>query len=316
MANGSSVHLSRTVIAALAMVASGISFAAVNLALQGATMRLGLSSSSATFWQYFIALLAAVPWILRRGRKAMATRHLFLHLCRILLAVAGVQLWVLSLSQVPIWQAIALLMTSPFFVIIGARLFLGEPVGGVRWFATLIGFCGGMVILAPWTVDFQFASLLPVIAAAFWAGTSLITKRLTAEEAPDTVTVYLFLLLTPVNAVLAIADGFTFPTGLALAVILAAGVFTVLANYLLTLAYSKADAAFIQPFDHLKLPLNILAGWLVFGSVPTSSFWPGAVMIVAGSLIVMRDESRREARAQKAGDAVRALQAGARAGAH
>ena len=43
---------------------------------------------------------------------------------------------------------------------------------------------------------------------------------------------------------------------------------TFLAQYVLTRAYASADAAYLQPFDHLKLPFNVLLGWLVFGFVP------------------------------------------------
>ena len=43
-------------------------------------------------------------------------------------------------------------------------------------------------------------------------------------------------------------------------------------------------------FDDLKLPLNIVLGWLVFGFAPTLGFWPGAALIVAASLYLMKRE--------------------------
>lgn len=297
-------------IAAALMVAAGACFAMVNTALQTATMQLGMPSSSAVFWQYGAALCCALPWLIRHGRTALATRRPVLHALRILFAVAGVQLWGAGLASVPIWQAIALVMTSPFFVIIGAWLLLGERVGPARWGATAAGFTGAMIILAPWADGFKLDILLPVAAAAFWGGASLITKILTRTEPADTVTVYLLLLLTPVNFVLASAEGFVVPTGWTLAAIAAAGIFTIAANYALTLAYSKADAAFIQPFDHLKLPLNIAAGWIAFGFAPDGYFWPGAVLIVSASLYVMRDEQYRS-RAQRLSDAPLSAESGA-----
>ncbi|XYK80553.1 MAG: DMT family transporter [Labrenzia sp.] len=280
-------------LAALAMVGAGASFALVNGALQASTMRLGVPSTSAAFWQYALGLGFALPWVLRRGRTALKTQQLGLHLLRAFLAVIGIQLWVAGLARVEIWQAIALVMTSPFFVILGARIFLGERVGWVRWFATIAGFSGGMVILEPWSQAFNWGALLPVAAAAFWAGTSLLTKKLTKREAADSITLYLLLLLTPVNAALAFADGGLVVSGAALVLLVGAGLLTVLANYLLTLAYQKADATFVQPFDHLKLPLNIAVGFIAFGFAPTGAFWPGALVIVGASLLVMLDEQRR-----------------------
>lgn len=280
------------VMAALLMVLAGSCFAIVNVSIQTATMKFGLPSVSVVFWQYATALLFAVPWIARQGMKKLRTRNWTLHVVRIVFAVIGVQLWAAGLAQVPIWQAIALVMTSPFFVIVGAKLFLGERVGLPRALATAIGFSGAMMILAPWSDRFEVAALYPVGAAAFWAGVSVITKRLTASESNDTITVYMLLLLTPVNLLLALGEGLALPsTGIELGVILATGLFTVAANYLLTTAYSKADATFIQPFDHLKLIMNVIGGWLAFSYAPPGFFWGGAAIIVAASLYIVHSET-------------------------
>ena len=100
---------------ALYMVLAGFGFAAINAITQHVTMNLGLSSTSDAFWQYFIALLFSLPVLARSGFGAFRTRRPAAHLLRVLLAVLGVQAWVLGLANgVPIWQAIALVMTSPF----------------------------------------------------------------------------------------------------------------------------------------------------------------------------------------------------------
>lgn len=282
--------ISPAVSGAIAMVAAGLLFAVVNTTVQASTMTHGMASSSVAFWQYLIALLFSLPWLLRRGLARLKTEQLGRHVIRVILAAAGVQLWVLGLAYVPIWQAIALIMTSPFFVVAGAGLLLRERVDAGRWIAVIAGFAGGMIILAPWSDSFGIATLYPLAAAAFWASASLMTKRLTRSESADTVTVYLLLLLTPVNAAVAMVDGFQAPTGPALYLIGAAGVLTFLAQYVLTRAYASADAAYLQPFDHLKLPFNVLLGWLVFGFVPVGSMWLGAAMIIAASLFIVRRE--------------------------
>ena len=79
-----------------------------------------------------------------------------------------------------------------------------------------------------------------------------------------------------------------------------AGLPTVVSQYLLTLAYSGADAAYVQPFDDLKLPLNVLAGWLFFGYAPSGYLWVGAVLILGASLTILNHKVRREQRANEA----------------
>ena len=272
------------------MTAAGAAFAGLNVATQWATMTAGASAPAAAFWQYLIALALCVP-LIWRDWQALKTSHFGLHIIRVLLAAAGVQVWVYGLSVVPIWQAIALAMTSPFFVVAGAALILGERVTPPRITAVAVGFTGAMIILAPWSEAFSWHALLPVAAAALWAGTSLATKRLTAFEPASGITVYLLLLLTPLNLLVWAGSGLAMPPAAAWAALLIGGALTALAQYLLTAAYASADATYLQPFDDLKLPLNILLGWLVFGFAPTLGFWPGAALIVAASLYLMRRES-------------------------
>lgn len=272
------------------MVAAGLAFAGLNVAVQWASVNAGASAPAIAFWQYAIALALAAPLVWRGGIHILHTRHVFLHLARVLLAAAGIQLWVYGLSVVPIWQAIALAMTSPFFVVAGAGLVLRERVDFARIAATAGGFAGAMIIIAPWSESFTYHAFLPVLAAACWAGTSLITKYLTRLEPTAGITVYLLLLLTPINAAIWLGSGFEIPPQAAWWALFAAGALTGLAQYLLTWAYASADAAYLQPFDDLKLPFNIVAGWVVFGAAPTPGFWPGAALIVAASLYLMRRE--------------------------
>lgn len=275
--------------AAVIMTAAGAAFAGLNVAIQWATMIAGTPAPAAAFWQYLIALVLTLPLIIRSG--GLRTKLPFWHLLRVLLAAGGVQVWVMGLASVPIWQAIALSMTSPFLVVAGAAIFLRERVTGARLSATLAGFGGAMIILAPWSESFTIHALLPVAAAALWAGTSLITKMLTRHEPASGITVTMLVLLLPFNALAWSGVGFAMPPAEAWTALLIAGALTALAQYLLTAAYASADATYLQPFDDLKLPLNILLGWIVFAQAPSLGFWPGAALIVLASISLMRRET-------------------------
>jgi drug/metabolite transporter (DMT)-like permease len=150
-----------------------------------------------------------------------------------------------------------------------------------------------MVILSPWSDAFSLYSLLPVLAAALWGGASLLTKSLLPKESSATVTVWLLLLLTPVNAAFSVAAGFQWPDGEVLGWVALSGLVMALAQYWLAKAYESADAAYVQPFDDLKLPLNVAAGWIVFGYAPEGYLWLGAAMILIASMANIAVEQRR-----------------------
>ncbi|AUI88449.1 EamA family transporter [Vibrio azureus] len=277
------------------MLTAGFAFAVVNSLAQIASIHFGVTSTAFALFQYGIALCAILPYLASLGiKQSLQTEHLGLHIVRVFLAVIGIQLWLWALAYpVPIWQGIALLMTSPLFATIGSGLFLKEKVGGARWIATIAGFIGAMIILEPWSDSFSWASLLPVGAAFFWACYALMVKKQSLKEPPQTILVYLFLLITPFNILLAIPS-FAVPQEINVwGVILVAGILTALAQWAVIKAYAVADASFVQPFDHAKLPLNVLAGWIVFGWAPPGRLWLGAAIIIASIAFITHWESKK-----------------------
>lgn len=286
------------IIGASYMFAACVAYAGVNVATQWAGTRTGIPSVIIAFWQYVIAFIFTVPLIRRGGLAALRTKHFIYHLIRVIMAAAGVQVWIYALTHIPIWQVIALSMTSPFFVIIFARLFLNEAVTVARFMTTLVGFLGAIIIIAPWSDSYNIYSLLPIAAAALWAVYSVMTKFLTRFEQPASISIYMLVLLTPINALLWAMSGIgmpemTSPMQEVVSILVIIGVLTAIAQYCQITAYSITDAVFLQPFDDLKLPVNVILAWIVFAATPSLNFWPGALLIVGASLYLMRQDAGR-----------------------
>lgn len=299
---------------AVFMFGAGLTFAGVNTVTPIVTYSLGVPSTAVVFWQYVIATLFALPLILRIGLGALKTRHPVLHELRAFVSAAGVQVWAFGFaSGVPVWQMVALSMTAPFFVIGGATLLLGEKLEWPRVIASCVGFAGAVIVAQIWSTSFSWTALLPVGAAFLWAVATLLTKYLSRDEQPESLTLYMLVLITPNHfligllmglaiAVLpagvlpaSLATGFDFglPGGNALLLILLLGLLTAASQYFLSLAYKVADATYLQPFDDLKLPLNLLLGWVVLSQLPAPWFWPGALLIAGASLYILTRENRR-----------------------
>ena len=278
------------------MLTAGLAFAIVNSIAQYLSINFGLPSTMVALVQYAIALVVILPYLRTLGiRNSLRTEYFGMHVIRVSLAVVGIQLWLWALAYpVPIWQGIALLMTSPLFATIGSGLILKERVGVARWCATLAGFVGAMIILEPWADDFTWATLLPVGAAFFWACYSLMVKKMSSKDSPSTMVVYLLILITPFNILLALPE-WQVPSDMTMWMLLfGAGVMTALAQWAIVKAYSAADASFVQPFDHAKLPLNVLAGWMVFGWAPPGRLWLGAAIIIASVAFITQWERKKQ----------------------
>lgn len=273
----------------------------------------GMASTGMAFWQYLIATVFALPLIARIGLGNLRTRHPVAHEIRALVSALGVHVFVYGFAAgVPIWQMVTLLATGPLFIILGSILFLGERVTLTRLVAALLAFAGAIIVSGVGSDSFTLMTLVPIAAAALWAVTDVLTKYLSREETPETLTLSLLVLITPNHLLIlllatawswllpalvpaGLATGFPFqlPAGNGLWVLLLLGVLTAIAQYLLAAAYRLADATYLQPFADLKVPLSAILGWIVLGQVPSVWFWPGAALIIAASLLIYVVETRQ-----------------------
>lgn len=291
---------------ALLMITASLAFAGTNLLQSVLPWQYGMSSTGMAFWQYLLATIFALPLIFRIGIDKLRTRHPLLHEIRAFVSALGVHVFVYGFAAgVPVWQMVTLLATGPLFIILGSTLFLGERASAARLFAALLGFAGAVIVSGIGDEGFSLLTLVPVAAAALWASTDVLTKYLSRQEAPETLTLSLLLLVTPNHLLILLvatalgawapgllpsgaATGFPFqlPEGLGLVLLLGLGLFTALAQYLLAVAYKVADATYLQPFGDLKVPLTALLGWVLLGQVPSIWFWPGAALVLAASIFL------------------------------
>lgn len=272
---------------ALLLVGAGLLFALSNTVVQHLTMGAGVPPGAVAFWQYAIGAVGFAPWLWHR-RAGFVQALGWMQLLRVGLGAVGVQFWVWGLAQVPIWQAIALIMMSPIFVTLGAWAVLGERVGPRRWAAVVLGAIGGVIVLDPLSPGFDTYAILPVLAAAFWAGSTLVTKHMTRDHSAESLTAWLLILLVPLNFLLGLKGGLAVAGSAWMWLILAGGLIA-LAQYALVAAYRRADAAFLQPFDHVKLLFNVGLGIAAFGFVPPGRLWLGAALIVGALLLLERE---------------------------
>lgn len=274
----------------------------------------GMASTGMAFWQYLIATVFALPLIARIGLRKLRTRHPLAHEVRAFVSALGVHVFVYGFAAgVPIWQMVTLLSTGPLFIILGSTLFLHERATPTRIVAALVAFAGAIIVSGIGTDGFSATALIPVVASALWATTDVLTKYLSREESPETLTLSLLVLITPNHLLIllvattigwlapsllpaGVATGFPFalPTGAGLWVLLLLGMLTAAAQYLLAAAYKLADATYLQPFGDLKVPLSALLGWIILNQVPSPWFWLGAALIIGASLYLLYVEAGRQ----------------------
>ncbi|MEM7378035.1 MAG: DMT family transporter, partial [Pseudomonadota bacterium] len=135
---------------------------------------LSLHPIQAAFIRYAFGLLLILPLVWRQGARLFESRRVLGHAVRGVAHGAGVLLWFFAISRLPLADITALSFTSPLYVLLGAWLFLGERLTGVRIASVMIGLVGVMLILRPGWVPIGAASVAMLLAAPLFAVSKLL----------------------------------------------------------------------------------------------------------------------------------------------
>ena len=244
--------------------------------------------TSQTVW---VALLLAP-----RLRAVLATDRLGLQLLRSALLFGATLFFFAALAHLEFAEATAIFEVGPLFITALSVLILGERAGPRRWLGVLAGLAGALLIIRPGTAVFSPASLLPVAAAACFAGYSIATRFVGRDESPFTSLLYTTLVGTLV-ASLVVPFHWTVPTRADALVMGSFGAIVMVGQLCLILALRHAPASLIAPFAYFGLAFATVWGFVFFGELPDGWTVAGAAVIVGAGLFVWHRETRAKAAA-------------------
>ncbi|PUB15577.1 DMT family transporter [Yoonia sediminilitoris] len=244
------------------------------------------------------------------GWAVARTKRLKVHMLRGLCVVASNMAFFLGLAAMPLADAVAIFFVSPLLITVFSVIFLGELVGVRRWSAIAVGFAGVLIMLRPGTEAFQFASLLPLVAAVFYATIHILTRKIGGTESAATMAFYIqfMFLLVCIAMGLAVGDGrFGDQTDPSLAFLLREwswplvsdylflgfiGICTGFGGYLISQAYRVGEASFVAPFEYLALPMSVVWGMIVFAEFPDALDYLGMALILGAGLFTVWREAQ------------------------
>lgn len=236
-------------------------------------------------------------WV--RSRRSIVIRQWKLALARGGIGAIAQICFYFALARVEFATATTIVFANPLFVTALSVPVLGLAVGWPRWAAVVIGFVGVVLVMQPSANSFDWSLILP-LCAAFGYAVNSITSRLFDEDIPTAV-VNLYYSVGTLAGTLALI----FFTGSFVPVqstadwtwIATMGIAGGLAGYLWVSAFRMGEPGSLSPFQYFAIPSSFLMGWIFFGETPFDALFPGALLIVAGRLIIIW----RERRLKKAG---------------
>jgi drug/metabolite transporter (DMT)-like permease len=232
----------------------------------------------------------ALVMLPRHGLAVYRTQRLSHHGMRATSQAVSQSFMLIALSLMAIADVVAIAFSAPLFATLLAALLLRERVGPARWTALVIGFLGVLIVASPGSGVFQVGALFALGNAVLYASITVGVRGMTATESTETLVMYqatfLALLFAP-----ALLLGFVMPTWPAVGALVATGLLNVLAQYCWTQALHLAPASAVTPFYYFSLIWSMIAGFLVWGDVPTLALLAGSAIVVGSGLFLLWRES-------------------------
>jgi len=250
--------------AALWMVGSILSFTA--MAVAGRAVSGVHDTFEIMLWRSVTGFGLVVLVAGAMGRLGdVQTARLPQHLLRNIIHFSGQNLWFWALTAIPLAQVFALEFTSPIWVILLSPLLLGEGLTARKLLSAGLGFAGAMIVARPDFGRFDPGVLAAAASALCFAGSVIMTKRLTRVETLVSILFWLTLMQTGLGLLASGWDGrIGLPTLATLPWLLVIGAAGVIAHLCLTMALSLASASVVVPIDFARLPLIALVGMALY----------------------------------------------------
>ncbi|MBL8698735.1 MAG: DMT family transporter [Alphaproteobacteria bacterium] len=242
-----------------------------------------------------LVLMMLLPVIARSGGIAtLRTGRPGEHLIRVGLSLVSMFCFFEALRHLELATAIAIGFVAPLMMTAMSVPLLGERVGLHRWSAIVVGFIGALVILRPGSEGFQPAAVLAVVAAAAWAGSMVLVRRLSRTDSDAAGMTFQNVGVLLVMGILA---PFAWrPMGLSGFVIIVFMALTLMVGqWFMFRAFRLAPVGVVAPFQYLELVGATLFGWLIWDEFPDGQVWVGAGILIASGLYVIWRERVRAA---------------------
>lgn len=230
------------------------------------------------FMSNLLGIAILLPWL---NRETLRTEQLHLHGLRSLIDTEATLLLFTGISLTPLAQANALGFTMPLFAILGAVIFLNEPMAFHNWVALLLGVVGTIVILRPGIEIVGLGAILILVGSIALAGVLLLLKQLSKTDSSMTSNAYTVLFLTALTLIPALLV-WQIPTLLELLGIAAVAALMVCGQMAVGEAFVNGDATAVLPVDFAQLIWSSTLGFLLFSEVPDLWVIIGGLLIFTG----------------------------------
>ena len=234
-----------------------------------------------------IGILFFIGSIQKNFVSSIKTSRLKSQILRGVFGLCAVFLFFLSLKKIPLADATALFFVSTFFLIILSRIVLGEQVQLFKWVAVVVGFLGMILIVQP-SREINFYSILPILAAFFYALMMIATRFLSDTEGNLTLLLYQSATTLIISSLF--LPFFWIEIGSNILLFILIGFLSTFAHLIIIQALRYTSISSLAPYEYTGIIWSIIFGYFIWNELPQTSFWIGSSIIILSGIIIFINE--------------------------
>ena len=235
--------------------------------------------------RHIVYAAAVVPLALWQGGwQGLQTRHPFWQLARGLCMCLASGCFFMAVSRMPVADAMAIFLCYPAILLPLTVIVLGERPSARQWSMVACGFMGALIVIRPTFHGLADGAIFAVGSAVLYPLSLMATRRL-ADESSPLITTALSALIGAIGYSVVVPQVFMIPARGDLWLLLAIGLIAAVGHYGIVLAHRYARSSQLAPLGYTEIVGAVVAGAVLFGTLPTPATWVGIVLIVVSGVV-------------------------------
>jgi drug/metabolite transporter (DMT)-like permease len=191
-----------------------------------------------------------------------------------------------ALARIPIGQAVTLQYTAPLFVALLSGRLIAEKVQPAVLALVITAFVGIILIVSPNLSTVEPDALL-ALGSGFFASIAYILIRELRKTDSAASVIFWFAALSVVGTVVQAAPGLFTLDMRTVAALVGVGICAGGGQVGITMAYHRANAAWISVFSYLTVIVTTFYGFTIFNETLSIADWIGGLLIVGSGIVLV-----------------------------
>ena len=232
-----------------------------------------------------VIAFAVAAFAASRGISLKVNDHRTM-LLRCIVGLIAMILYFTALGRIPIGQAVTLQYTGPLFVALLSGRILAERVSASVATLVLTAFAGIVLIVSPEVGTVDPNALLALGSGFFAALAYMYVRELRKTDSPATV-IFWFAAFSVVGSVAQSAPQILELDSNTIAALIGIGIGAGGGQVGITMAYHKANAAWVSAFSYLTVLVATFYGFTFFGESLSVADWIGGALVVGSGIALV-----------------------------